>query len=103
METCKCYKVGLPPPIQLLKGYWHLPPPAFVAEEKNPSLTAMQCPVFSSPDFILLLGPRSGVHVSSQSTWAEVWHQIDPPVFSTILHAPFLSFSHWGKNRIQGK
>ena len=76
METCKCYKVGLSPPIQLLKGYWHLPPPAFVAEEKNPPLTAMQCSVFSSPDFSLLLGPRSGVHVSSHSTWAEVWCQV---------------------------
>ena len=41
METCKCYKVGLTLPIQLLKSCWHLPPLAFVAEEPSSNCYAL--------------------------------------------------------------
>lgn len=98
-EICKCYRLGLPRQIPFLNICWHPPPPAFVIEENNPPLTAMQCSVCFSRDFILLLGSRIGVHVSFCSTWAEVWHQIlrrEEP--GSSLGSGSWHFSHTEKN-----
>lgn len=105
MDICKCYQLELPPQIQLSAIYLHAPPPAFVIKENNGPQNAMQCSVYFSCGFILLLSSRNEVHTSFYSAWAEVWRQILSPeeTNSALVAGGWALFPQAGKrNMVMG-